>query len=138
MREEKKRLTAIQKPNHSKIFRVRLRKIALQPDHSERISLNCNASRSAYLALTRFATQSVDVDANDGSEYVRNLLIPDIFHLLKPLMFQLADLESPNISSVADSSPLLPQDENRASRRIGSPNRRPSRFRSKSASFHLL
>jgi hypothetical protein len=38
MRVEKKRLTTMQQPNHSKNFRVRLSKIALKPDHSDQLN----------------------------------------------------------------------------------------------------
>src|SRR5262245_45953664 len=68
----------------------------------------------------------------------RGHLISYIFHLLKLLRSQLADPGSPNISSAGDSSPLRPQDEIHVSHKNGSPNRRPSRFQSRSASVHLL
>jgi hypothetical protein len=42
MRVEKKRLTTIQQPNHSKNFRVMLRKIALNLDHSDQLIFYCN------------------------------------------------------------------------------------------------
>jgi hypothetical protein len=45
MRVEKKRLTTIQQPNHSKNFGVRLRKFALKPDHSQQVILNYNIRR---------------------------------------------------------------------------------------------
>src|SRR5262245_4180980 len=56
MRVEKKRLTTRQQPNHSKNFRVRLRKIALMPDHSDQVIFHCNTLiwRHGWLpALTR-------------------------------------------------------------------------------------
>src|SRR5215510_2949073 len=41
MRVEKKRLTTIQQPNHSKNFRVRLRKMALKSVHSDQLIFHC-------------------------------------------------------------------------------------------------
>src|SRR5215510_16448543 len=49
MRVEKKRLTTIQQPNHSKNFRVRLGKIALELDNSDQVIFHCNTLDLATL-----------------------------------------------------------------------------------------